>query len=94
MGFFLSSLNKYSFDNSRDKRGNVRKIEKVTIEPLKMGIVKSTREVRATACRVTVEYSDNKKEYHHVNTQKDGIYAAYQFGARLVLQNQKERGVA
>jgi len=72
----------------------VKKIEKVIITPLRMGRVKSTGEIRAIECNVVVEWNSGKKDHHHINTKEKGIYAAYQFGAELVLQNQKERGVA
>ncbi len=72
----------------------MRKIEKVIITPLKMGRVKSTGAIRAIECNVVVEWNNGKKDHYHRNTKEKGIYEAYQFGASLVIENQKERGVA
>ena len=72
----------------------MRKITKATIEPLKMGCVKSTGEVRAAECRIIIEYEDGQKEFHHVDTRKGGINMAYQIAQERVIANMKQRGVA
>ena len=87
----MSSLKNYSRDSSRD---NIVKIKSASVEPLKMGRVKSTGELRATACRVTVKYSDGKTIHHHVDTLRGGIYAGYQFAQEIIFKNMQARGVA
>ena len=87
-------LENFSFDSSRDKQGKKVKIIKASIEPLKMGRVKSTGEIRAAECRVSISYEDGKTTYHHVDTRKGGLYQGYQFAQELINKNMKERGVA
>lgn len=70
------------------------KIKTATIEPLKMGRVKSTGKTRAIACRVTIEREDGSTSYHHVDTLKGGIIQAYQVAQQMIVQDMKERGVA
>jgi hypothetical protein len=69
------------------------KIKEAMVEPLKMGRVKSTGEIRAAECRVIIVYENNRRDFHHVNTRKGGIYEAYQFASDLILKNMQQRGV-